>query len=374
MVAAVAVAEEVQVLDAVVVDAAAVVVVDAVAAEVVVGDTMKTNFPQHITFQWHITDQCNLRCKHCYQHEYRHAGMDLKSIDSILNKLLAFVNAMKNEHPKISAHINFTGGEPFIRKDFLDILKITVEKQVFSFAILSNGLLLPKIDLLTLKKHSPRFIQLSLEGDRKLNDSIRGKDSFKNTCIALKTYSDLGIPTMVSFTANANNYKYFPRVAKTAKKYGAFKVWTDRYLPGNTNDPLHLSKEEALQYFNIIRKTQRKYMKRGKSAFSASSDRALQFLECGGRPYRCAAGKTLITIMPNGDVYPCRRLPIKVGNILEQTMLDIYANNHTLKSLRNDECNDCQSCYYSKSCNGGLKCLSYAVYNNYNRKDPHCGV
>ena len=113
-------------------------------------------------------------------------------------------------------------------------------------------------------------------------------------------------------------------------------------------------------------------MNRGNGNANIASDRALQFLECGGKPYSCSAGKTLMAIMPNGDVYPCRRLPIKVGNILEQSMLNIYSQNESIKALQNDICHECNTCYYHHTCNGGLKCLSYALYQDYSRKDPHC--
>ena len=44
-------------------------------------------------------------------------------------------------------------------------------------------------------------------------------------------------------------------------------------------------------------------------------NRALQFLEGDGRPYRCTAGESLLILMPSGDLYPCRRMPIPLGNV-----------------------------------------------------------
>lgn len=52
--------------------------------------------------------------------------------------------------------------------------------------------------------------------------------------------------------------------------------------------------------------------------------RALQFMVGGGEPYHCSAGDTPITILPNGDVLPCRRMPVIAGNLFNQPLQEIY--------------------------------------------------
>ena len=53
-------------------------------------------------------------------------------------------------------------------------------------------------------------------------------------------------------------------------------------------------------------------------------NRALQFHCGGGPPYHCTAGDTLVAVMPNGDLYPCRRMPIRAGNLLETPLTQLY--------------------------------------------------
>lgn len=102
--------------------------------------------------------------------------------------------------------------------------------------------------------------------------------------------------------------------------------------------------------------------------------RALQFMISGEQPYQCTAGKLLLTLMPNGDIYPCRRLPVPVGNIKETTLSKVFFDNGFLKNLRNPSfiAQDCISCKSEKQCGNGLKCLSYALYGDPFRKDPGC--
>ena len=102
--------------------------------------------------------------------------------------------------------------------------------------------------------------------------------------------------------------------------------------------------------------------------------RALQFLVGGGQPYHCTAGDSLITVQPNGDVYPCRRLPIRVGNLLETPMAELYYSSDLLCALRDRNCvsHGCEACYFARLCRGGLKCLSYATANDAFVADPGC--
>jgi radical SAM protein with 4Fe4S-binding SPASM domain len=102
--------------------------------------------------------------------------------------------------------------------------------------------------------------------------------------------------------------------------------------------------------------------------------RALQFLVGGGKPYHCTAGDSLITIQANGDLLPCRRMPVIVGNVLDKSIKELYYSSDFLKKLRNTENINasCKACIYSNLCRGGLRCLSFASTKDPFSKDPGC--
>lgn len=332
--------------------------------------------PSRITIQWHLTEICNYRCKHCYQESYQNNGASYNELIDYLNKITEFILKLSNKQNHFKAHINFTGGEPFLKENFLNLLQEVNNSSLFSFGILSNGFLLPESELKILKELKPRFIQISLEGNEAINDEIRGKGSFKDVIRAIKAYNKLKIPVLISFTANAKNYKSFPEVVKICRKHKVHKIWTDRYLPKNINDDLSLSTNQVKDFFQIILNEQKNHSLHFYSKTKISSDRALQFLVTGREPYNCSAGKTLLAILPNGDILPCRRLPIKVGNLKTDNLFEIYQTQSLLQSLRIAENldKDCLMCYYKTSCNGGLKCLTYANYGVINKKDVNCWI
>ena len=102
--------------------------------------------------------------------------------------------------------------------------------------------------------------------------------------------------------------------------------------------------------------------------------RALQFLVGGGRPYRCTAGDSLITVQPNGDVVPCRRMPLRVGNLLETPLAELYERSPLLRALRDPDraSRGCERCAFARLCGGGLRCLSAAVHGDPFVADPGC--
>ncbi|HJW65747.1 MAG TPA: SPASM domain-containing protein [Candidatus Bathyarchaeia archaeon] len=90
-------------------------------------------------------------------------------------------------------------------------------------------------------------------------------------------------------------------------------------------------------------------------------------------PVGCHAGIMYFSLRPNGDVYPCTFLPVKVGNIREQTLSDIWRNSPILRNLRNRALlkGKCGECGYRDTC-GGCRGRAYACSGDYLETDPIC--
>lgn len=333
---------------------------------------------KRLIMQWHITNRCNKRCKHCYQEGYSSREF---SVEELINyghqylKLLYEYNKINNQNLK--GQINLTGGEPFVRGDIWNLLDFCKENnKYFDFGILTNGSLLNEETIVRLKSYNPKMVQISLDGDRKTHDKIRGENSYNEVIEALKLLSKNNIESLVSFTANNKNYKEFKNVVKIAKKYKAYKVWTDRMVPlgaGNSGEIKTLDKDQVVEYINIIRKEQTNILNRFSKTL-ITGERSLQFLNGISNCYKCSAGDGLIILLENGDVMPCRRLPIIAGNIQTSSLEDIYFNSKVFKDLRNfkEAPKGCTKCSFLNLCNGGAKCIAYGVYGDYKYGDYGC--
>lgn len=323
--------------------------------------------------QWHLSENCNLKCLHCYQENHKPVQLKYEQLESIY---LQYKELLKKI--KMKGHINITGGEPLCNPYFFKILElIKKDSDLITFSILSNGTLITEAVAKKIKSYNPYYVQVSLEGGKKTNDYIRGKGTYKRIAEGIKNLKNEDIFTSISFTATKLNYKEFPKVVKYARKYKVNNVWSDRLIPlGNSEDKeLTLNFKETREYLEIMKKERKKLKYKKNNITTISMYRALQFQMTNEFEYGCTAGDTLLTVMENGDLVPCRRMPIVVGNLLKENMYELYKNNKLLKELRKkkipDECNDCE---HSEMCHGGLKCLTYAMYGDLNHKDIGCNL
>ena len=333
--------------------------------------------PHGLLLQWHITERCNLNCSHCYQDAY--SGKELRFKD-LLEVLEQFKNLLKFWRCKfpVRGHITVTGGEPFIRRDFLDLLEVfSANREHFSFAILTNGSFIDDVMANRLRKLNPAFVQVSIEGTKETHDKIRGQGNFEKTVSALKHLIRERIRTFISFTAHRANFREFTEVARLGRKLRVSLVWADRLIPQGTGSTLKkqvLTPDETRKFFEIMQHARTEAERHWFSRTKITMHRALQFLIGDGMPYHCTAGDTLVTVQPNGDLYPCRRMPIRVGNLMETPLADLYYNSDLFLALRNRNriSDGCQGCFYSRLCRGGLRCLSYAMTGDPFKADPGC--
>ncbi len=321
----------------------------------------------NLKLQWHITERCNLRCVHCYQETHSGEELEFKELLGVIEQFKDLLNLM---HAR--GHITITGGEPFIRQDFMDILE-AVSASNISFAILTNGSFIDANTARRLRNLMPAFVQVSIEGSKSTHDSIRGVGNFDRTVRAVKHLVHEHIRTFISFTAHRENFREFSEVARLGRELQVTRVWADRLIPqGRGAAKIMLTPKETCEFFEIMNKER----KNAKGGFfrktEISMHRALQFLVAGGKPYHCAAGKTLITVQPNGDLFPCRRMPIRVGNLMKTPLVELYFGSELFRALRSRISEECRECFYSALCRGGLRCLSYATTSDPFRADPGC--
>jgi len=340
---------------------------------------MICNNTNRLLLQFHITGRCNLRCKHCYRTEGNVQPLTTEMVLDVIDQFAALQERYNRiHHLKKKGHINITGGEPFIREDIDCILDhLGSYGEQLSFGVLSNGSFLDEDRIKVLKRNGVAFVQLSIDGNREIHDSLRAPGDYDRTLRTAKMLEQHGIRAYISFTANRSNYIYLPQVASACRKYGITKLWTDRLVPIGTGEQLQelvITKDVLPEYLKAIKKAQGTWVtKLLYSKTQVTANRALQFLGAEGSIYSCSAGKSLITVDEFGQVMPCRRMPIICGNVLEEPLEKIYFEHDVFVALRRKDIpKNCSGCKYSYYCRGGAKCQTYAVSGNFHQSDPGC--
>lgn len=329
--------------------------------------------PKSFHFQWHITERCNLRCKHCYFNEKLiKEELPNGSLFPIFDKYIKQLKRWKLDREK--ARITFMGGEPLIKDNFFEIIqKAYINYKITGYGISSNGTLIDKSVASKLKDLKVDYVQISLEGRKKINDFIRGKGVFEKATDALKFLKKAGLDTSISATISRLNFKELPYIIKIAKDLKVDHLGIRRLVPigrGKDIKKYFLSPEETKKLYVYL-----SALSKGKGPrISFGCEDGIVAQSPDYLPKGCSAAYNSFTVLPNGDVYPCRRLPLLSGNLLKESFEKIYYNSKIFQELRNinNINNECSSCPYFAECRGGAKCISFGYFGNPFQPDPQC--
>ena len=125
--------------------------------------------------QFHITNACNLRCKHCYEGiQHSHEQWSLDDFKDAIDKLWSAFDKWR-----VRGEISLIGGEPTLHPHFGDFVSYLYERgDVDSISILSNGVSINS-DVVKLIKECKCFLQVSIDGiNEEKHDEIRGKGNY----------------------------------------------------------------------------------------------------------------------------------------------------------------------------------------------------
>ncbi len=336
--------------------------------------------------QWHITERCNWRCAHCYQETRNVRDLSFDRLKHILEECLDLFRILHT--PPRHARINIGGGEPFLRKDFFDFLRLlNRHRDVLTVTVMSNGSLIDAKAAQALADIPVlQGVQVSLEGLERTNDHIRGRGAFAKTINAVHELVKRNIHTAVSFTVHKKNVDELEPLAVYLKKIGVRTLGARRYVPLGQGrqlkeyllDPGRL-REYYLQRNRLMRRlnepgifTMRYGCEDGIYSFLAGDDER-EMLAAAKR--RCAVvdGRGF-TIFSNGDVYVCRRFPKVAGNVFRKKLSEIYLFSDTFWTYRNrDHAHPlCKACPVFDCCLGGAKCITDAYFGRPFYPDPQC--
>jgi len=127
---------------------------------------------------WDVTRKCNLKCQHCYAFKEGDHSEELS-----LEQVYKTIDDLKKIQPYL---IVYGGGEPFARKDLIDILKRTKEVLNCRIKILTNGTMLT-IEVMQEIKPYIDFVQISLDGKKENHDFLRGHNGSFEKAVEAKS-------------------------------------------------------------------------------------------------------------------------------------------------------------------------------------------
>lgn len=335
--------------------------------------------------QWHLTEVCPNRCKHCYIDE---SSNEIRRRNALrLDEMIYIIDNLKKFEETYNVSIGdflLTGGDPFAYYEFENLLKELTARNK-RIKILGIPERVTEENLKMLEKYNVEAYQVSLDGMPKTHNDIRGANSFERTieAIELLNHSKKIIPH-VMFTIHNKNYKeLFPLIEYLEGLNLRISFSFDFLVfEGNASNTFQLLSKEDVN--TIILKYREKGIKlRNQKSKLTLREKVKLFetldVENANEKFSkysyisgCACGISGITILPDGSVYPCRRLPITLGNLLYDDYTELFLNNTILRKLRRISCfEDCGDCDYAKLCRG-CPALAYSITGNPFSAMPYC--
>ena len=337
----------------------------------------------YFAIQWHITDVCDQRCQHCYIFSEGHPCLISMSYEEMIHTL----NQIEDLCEKMNRtpYIYLTGGDPILHPKFWNLLEEFHSRKI-RFCIMGNPFHLTNEVCKKMYDLGCVKYQLSLDGLEKTHDMFRKEGSFKTTIEKIQTIKNSGMWCAIMTTVSKVNYKEIPALIDLVASLNVDVYAFGRYCPTSKekayDENNHLT---PLEYKNFLEECWKKYEthKDSKTTFQLKDHLWTLFLYEKGyfKPNKdlnqntivdgCNCGRNHITILPNGDIYACRRMESKVGNIHEDSLYDVFAGANMNEYRKYDSFVKCNKCELKAFCRG-CPAVTYGYTHNMYEADPQC--
>ena len=304
----------------------------------------------------YVINKCHLKCDHCYETEDSHPThhqLSLEEYDRILDEL-AELGVL---------WLTFSGGEVFLRRDFLDIVALARQKR-FSVAIFSSGTLINEKKADRIAALKVNRVELSLYSPyAHIHDEFtKTPRSHERTLRAARLLIERGVRVTLKTNIMTINKDHLREYKRMAEEIGA-KYNFDPSVNSRSNGDM-----EPIQY-SLKPEELRQLMSDPELGMAWSEKQAEQ--SCNGEGYFdrpdahvCGAARTSFTVGADGGVYPCASFPIHGGSLKENSLREIWDNSTLLNNVRNVTMKDlkgCQTCEVKSTC---TPCQAYAYIEN----------
>jgi len=301
-----------------------------------------------------VTHRCNYKCLHCACWRFESYPQEI-SIDqwkTALGSIKEFVGPYR---------IQFHGGEPFVKKGFLDLLEFC-GKESIDFGLITNGSAFASdrvVDRLVATR--PLMIEISVDGPSpEVHDRLRGVPGSLE-CISAgtrklwNTQLRLGIrfPIRIKATLNAVNYRVMPDLVTWAVDRGATTIdimpifeWTDE-----TRGELWPSPADLVDLQIVIEELV--HMKAAGAPIETSEHKMRGMLNHFRREKvppevsTCRIGLRVFDIHPAGQVFSCVDYAA-LGDVTRQSAREIWTGDVAREVRR-------QTVACTKGCTYGCK-------------------
>ncbi len=338
---------------------------------------------------WNFTQACNLKCRHCYQN----AGKSLPD-ELTLREQLAVVEQLADLDVAMLA---LSGGEPLLSPNLLPVARRAHDGGMY-VTIATNGTLLTREMAKKLADHGVEYVEISLDSvSPEKHNAFRGVDSWARAAEGIRNaVSEKGLKVGIATTITRMNIGELEDLIALAKDMGVKCFNAFNFIPTGRGRGIaeeDIDPEEREEMLRILwRHLQEAKVEimstapqLGRACLMYSlpqgvfaTGHAGQGAGEGARTIAryvggCGAGRCYCAIQPNGVVTPCVYIPLPIGDLRKEKLIDIWQESGICRILRNRGylAYHCGFCPYRDYC-GGCRARAYGYLGDLTEADPGC--
>lgn len=317
---------------------------------------------------WNTTNACNLKCPHCYREAGVRSPRELTESEG--RKL---IEEIKRAGFRV---LVFSGGEPLLRPDIFELISYARSLGLRPVCG-TNGTLLTPQTVRKLRETGVAAVGISLDSIHpEKHDRFRGVDGAWRAAVeGMENCRAVGLPFQIHTTVFHWNYEEIEAITELAVEKGAKGHHVFFFVPtGRGKEGVETIGPEQAESLLV------RLLKRQQSlSIEIKPTCAPQFLRIARQlridlPYQrgCLAGISYCIIGPEGDVYPCPYMGLKVANVRQAPFDEIWTKNEVFLRLREQNYKGyCGICDYRRCC-GGCRARAFEEKGDYLEADPSC--
>lgn len=245
--------------------------------------------------------------------------------------------------------INITGGEPFLRKDLVEVVRAIHSRVPSSRIVFSTNGFLTETIVNTLSDvrnfHKGIGVGVSIDGLEEVHDKIRGvKGAFERAITTVESLKRMGLKDLrIGMTLTRENLRDAKAVFDLSRTLGVeftvtFAHNSEIYFQKTDNVPPEIASAGDQSLDGVLRAqllsgSVKNWFRAYHIQGIMDPDLRREFIS------QCKAGSRYFFMTPSGDVYPCMVLNMRIGNLREVSEWDELfkgeAMAKTTKAVRN---------------------------------------
>ena len=263
-----------------------------------------------------LTPVCNMDCRMCYVKMSRQQQEAIRPLISAEE----WIRLGQEAKGHGLLYLLLTGGEPFSRPDFREILA-GLHKMGLVLTINSNGTLIDEKTMEWLVQTPPVRINITLYGasDATYERLCRNPRGFTRVTKAIRMLRDAGITVKINCSLTPYNADDLEGIIRFAKEEGLVVQATSYMFPPVRRDASKVGQndrftpEDAAYYSAKIEKFlngSERFLERAKTLdFGSIPSDDDMCIDSEGEGIRCRAGKSSFWVTWDGKMLPCGMLP-----------------------------------------------------------------